>query len=94
MNFRPYDPAWLIDSVKKQFPKEAELHKALALCTQVAGEEPVLYFVDPQSNDWHVARDFRVNDTPKGDVEIDILKDGRIGGLEFLQGEWRSGTFG
>ena len=94
MNFRPFDPAWLVAAAKKQHPAEAKLHDALARCTQVAGEEPVLYFVDPESSEWHVERDFRINDTPKGDVEIDILKDGRIGGIEFLQGEWRAGSFG
>jgi hypothetical protein len=92
--FRDYDPGWLIQAAKAQYPKDAALHAALASCTQVLGEEPVLYFVDPQSTDWHVDRDIRINDTPKGDVEIDLLKDGRVGGLEFLQGEWRAGTFG
>lgn len=94
MQFRPYDPSWLVEAAKKQHPAETALHAALATCTQVAGDEPVLYFVDPQSNDWHILRDVRLNDLPGGDVEIDILQDGRIGGVEFLQGEWRAGTFG
>lgn len=94
MPFRPFDPAWLVEAAKKQHPKETELHAALALCTQALGEEPIIYFVDPHSPDWHVARDVRINDTPRGDVEIDILKDGRIGGIEFLKAEWRAGSFG
>lgn len=92
--FRAYDPSWLIAAARAQHPGDAALHAALERCTQVTGEEPVLYFVDPTSADWHVARDVRINDTPRGDVEIDLLKDGRVGGVEFLQGEWRAGTFG
>ncbi len=92
--FAPYDPAWLVDAAKNQHPAETWLHAALATCTRAIGDEPIIYFVDPQSPDWHVARDFRLNDTPRGDVEIDVLKDGRIGGVEFLKAEWRSGSFG
>jgi len=94
MEFSSYDPAWLVEAAKKQHPAEGWLHEALAKCTRAIGEEPVIYFVDPKSPDWHVARDYRINDTPRGDVEIDVLKDGRIGGIEFLKAEWRSGSFG
>jgi uncharacterized protein YuzE len=91
--WRAYDPRWLVEAAKKAFPNDTALHDALARCTQATGEEPVIYFTDP-NNDWHIARDVRLNDTPKGDVEVDILKDGRIGGIEILMGEWRAGTFG
>lgn len=94
MDWVPYNPAWLVEAAKKNFPAETNLHAALAACTRAKGEEPVIYFVDPTSSDWHVDRDFRINDTPRGDIEIDLLKDGRVGGVEFLQSEWRAGTFG
>ena len=92
-DWKPFDPAWLVAAAMKQFPDEKSLHVALAGCIRAIGEEPIIYFVDP-AKDWHVASDLRLNDTPRGDIEIDILADGRIGGIEFLNGEWRSGTFG
>jgi hypothetical protein len=91
--WRDYDPTWLVDAARKNFPNDQELHRALSQCTKALGEEPVVYFADP-AKDWHIARDVRLNDTAKGDVEIDILKDGRVGGVEILMGEWRAGTFG
>lgn len=91
--WRAYDPAWLVDAAQKAFPADTALHAALRQCTKALGEEPVIYFADP-SKDWHIARDVRLPDTAKGDVEVDILKDGRVGGVEFLMGEWRAGTFG
>lgn len=92
--WKDFDPGWLVQAAKAQHPDEVWLHQALGRCNRILGEEPVIYFVDPTSTDWHVERDFRINDTPRGDVVVDILRDGRVGGLEFLQSEWRAGTFG
>lgn len=44
----PYDPAWLVDAAKREFPADVWLHEALANCTQAAVESVAyIHFVDP-----------------------------------------------
>ena len=88
---KPYDPAWLIKLAKEQLPNQPEIADALKRCTaSVHKTKGCVYFVSPEApnepgSEWQ----FDVNEVlecPKvGDVVLDVLKDGRIGGIEILR---------
>lgn len=62
----------------------------MARCTQCSGEsEAYVHFIDPHNAnqpgaDWQFRENIILETTPYGDVVLDVLQDGRIGGVEFL----------
>ncbi len=85
--WRPYDPTWLVELARSQRP---ELVAALAGCTRArhAGDA-MIHFVSPRRpNQPGSAWQFRENATlehpDQGTLVLDVLKDGRVGGVEFL----------
>lgn len=88
-SWQPYDPTWLVALAKDQLPKEQWLHESLKNCTQVSGEIPMLHFVDPYranqpGSSWQFETNIILDDPQYGDLVLDILKDKRVGGVEFL----------
>lgn len=81
-----FDSSWLLSEAKRQFPEDYELHVAIENCKKVMSG---CYFVDPSrpnrhGSDWQFERSITIEDTVRGDVVLDILKDGRIGSIEYL----------
>jgi hypothetical protein len=82
-----YDPTWLVELARKQLPEQTALIEALANCTRVWKRTPTaLYFVDPTrpnvpGSEWQFADNYIV-DSARGEVSIDVLEDGRVGGIE------------
>ena len=88
--WRPYDPAWLVAHARRQWPDRPQLADAFAACTRARGAGSYqVRFVDPArpnqpGSPWQFDRNEILEDTQFGDVVVDVLKDGRIGGIEML----------
>jgi hypothetical protein len=88
-DWRDYDPTWLVDLAKEQHPNEPDMHTALAACTRAYGDIPYIYFIDSkQTNklgaEWQIGTSFSLDHPEQGELVVDRMKDGRIGGIEFL----------
>ena len=84
--YTTFDNSWLLSSAKNQFPDDIVLHSAIEKCIRVMNG---CYFVDPKNpnkpgSEWQFERSITIEDTLYGDVVLDILKDGRIGSIEYL----------
>lgn len=90
MEWEPYDPQWLVKLAEEQMPEEPELAQALAACTRCTRESAyMVYFVAPSfpnqpGSAWQFDENVILEDPQEGDLVLDVLKDGRIGGVEFL----------
>ncbi|HEX8271302.1 MAG TPA: hypothetical protein VF615_01550 [Longimicrobiaceae bacterium] len=91
MRWEPYDPAWLVALARDSRPDEPWLAEALARCTRAAeGGRAYLYFVDPARPDepgsaWQFEENVVLHHPREGELVLDVLRDGRIGGVEFLK---------
>jgi len=88
--FTKYDPSWLVEAameVKDEYPW---LVDELSKCVKARKESKYYtYFVDPKNpnkpgSEWQFRDNIILEDTKYGDVVLDVLKDNRIGGVEFL----------
>ncbi len=79
----PFDPSRLVAAAQAQRP---DLAAALARCTAGRRESRAyVHFVDPSGPEWIVVETVRLDDRRLGTVAVDVLRDGRIGGVEFLR---------
>jgi len=82
-----YDPSWLVALAREQLPA---LAPALSRCTRALVESKAyIYFVagegaNQPGSEWQFDRNEFLSDPKEGDLVLDVLKDGRIAGLEFL----------
>jgi hypothetical protein len=84
-----YDPEWLVELAREQHPDKPWLAYALSACTRGRHESRAyIYFVDAAApNEPGSQWQFRENvllTTRKGEVVLDILASGVVGGAEFL----------
>ena len=90
MNWEPYDPSWLVRLARAQEPDESWLPLALSHCTSCCWRgRAYVYFVDPSNAnepgaDWQFKENIALYDASEGELLLDILRDGRVGGIEFL----------
>ncbi len=90
MDWQPFDSSWLIDLAKQQMPKETWLVEALSLCTEVAEDSSgtYAYFIPREqadgNTDWDFNKNISLRDPEFGELVLDVLNNGRIGGMEFL----------
>lgn len=90
MDWKPYDPAWLVELARTQRPDLPWLADALAQCTRAADEgRAYLYFADPAGanapgSDWQFEQNVMLEHRKEGTLVIDVLAGERIGGVEFL----------
>ena len=88
--WKPYDPAWLVELAKAQVPEEAWLPAALAACTMARQEsEAYIHFVhrpdsDEPDSEWEAQTDIVLKHPTEGELVLDILEGNRVGGVEFL----------
>ena len=89
LSWKPYDPAWLVKLAQKA--KLPAVAKALACSTKSAeGCPSYIYFVDPKKpnrpgSEWQFKENVILKSPSEGELVLDVLKDGRIGGVEFLK---------
>ncbi|HVH36261.1 MAG TPA: hypothetical protein VM847_19345 [Tahibacter sp.] len=85
-----YDPGWLVDAAAREYPDRPGLAAALARCTRARWESSAyVHFVTARranqpGAEWQFESSLALEDTAHGTVILDILRDGRIGGVEFL----------
>ncbi len=88
--WEPFDPAWLVALAREQLPDKPEIAFALSGIEQCAKYSVASwYFVDPTNpnkpgSEWQFKTNEHVFDVEQGPLVLDVLKDGRIGGVEFL----------
>ena len=88
--WKEYDPSWLVEASKYRLDEYPWLTDALVQCTKAKEEsEFYTYFINrlrpnKKGSEWQFQESITIEDTPEGDVVIDIVKTNRIGGIEFL----------
>lgn len=93
---RSFDPTWLVTAIRRYCPSNPELAEAAARCIRyLSGTELYVHFVSSEDAnvpgaEWQHDYCQVLEETPYGEVVLDILKDGRIGGIEFLHQVYRS----
>ena len=77
LRWKAYDPGWLPE--------------ALAGCTRYGERSRAYYyFVDPSApnqpgSDWQFGRSIVLCHDREGEIVLDILRDCRVGGIEFIE---------
>lgn len=90
MDWKAYDPAWLVDWVRANRADLGWVADALARCTRATeGGRAYLYFVDPADAnqpgaEWQLAENVMLEHPREGTLVLDVLEGRRIGGIEFL----------
>ena len=90
MESRRYDPTWVVELAKAQYPDDGRLHSALAECTTVirfcdcgCGTP---YFVGVEPDDAGERSDFGIRLSLEREdgsaVIVDLLPDGRVACIE------------
>ncbi|HYW10931.1 MAG TPA: hypothetical protein VE871_03215 [Longimicrobium sp.] len=91
MDWKPYDPAWLVDWVRAHRPDLPWLPDALWRCTRAAEDgRAYLRFVDAAApdepgSDWQFAENVTLEHPKEGTLVLDVLTGRRVGGIEFLR---------
>jgi hypothetical protein len=91
MQWKTYDPGWLVAIARESRPDEPWLAEALARCTCAAEESRAyVYFVDPAhpnepGSEWQLEENILLAHPREGDLVLDILRGLRVGGVEFLK---------
>ena len=91
LSWEPYDPAWLVTLANEQYPEDPRYAEALARCTKRSVEsEGYSHFVDPTNcnkpgAEWQFDENIMLESATEGMIVLDVLKDGRIGGAEFVK---------
>lgn len=90
MDWKPYDPTWMVDLAREQSADEPWLTDALARCTRAMEDgRAYLYFVDPiapnePGSDWQFDKNLTLEHPREGTLVLDILTGRRVGGIEFI----------
>lgn len=85
-----YDPKWLIEAAQQSIDQHPWLPAALAKCNKIIDQrDAYIYFVSSENpnqagSEWQFQENIILRNTENGDVVLDILKDNRVGGVEFL----------
>ena len=85
----PYDLGWLAVEAHRQFPGDAALHTAIATAPAARSVgSAYVEFVSPErpnepGSAWQFERNVVLEGTAMGMVVVDLLTDGRLGGIEF-----------
>lgn len=91
MEWKPYDPAWLVEWVRASRPDLPWLPEALARCARAAETgRAYVHFVDPSGpnepgSDWQFEENLLLEHPSEGTLVLDILSGRRVGGIEFLR---------
>jgi hypothetical protein len=88
--WQDFDPSWLVRLAEVQHPRHPQVAAALQTCNRCRPESrSYIRFVDPlrpQQPDmpWQLATSLHLHDSELGPIVLDVLTNGRIGGVELL----------
>lgn len=85
-----YDPGWVVDLARQQYPEDLRLHRALAACTRVVRYCDcgcgTPYFVELSADAAGEDSDFglriALHQEDGASVVVDLLPDGRVACIE------------
>ena len=95
MLWTQFDPTWIANAVRENYPEEKELLNDILKCTScIVQSDSYTYFVDSTNanrpgSKWQFLRSFKINNTPCGNVILDVLKGKKLGGIQFLNKAFR-----
>jgi hypothetical protein len=95
---QPFDPAELVELARRTLPDEPWVAEALTKCTEALVATPYnVYFVDSEEpnepgSEWQFRENVVLDSPADGDIVLDILKDGRVGSIEFVGRKLRDGA--
>lgn len=85
-----FDITWIIDLIREQEPKRIDLVEQLKK-SEITGwvRQPYVRFVSSENAnqpgaEWQFEENIVLEHETEGTIVLDILKDGRIGGIEFI----------
>ena len=87
---KQYNPEWLVKASASRFDEYPWLEEALSCCTETkTANDLYIYFVNgknpnKEKSEWQFQESITIEDTPEGDIVLDIIKTNRVGGIEFL----------
>ena len=87
---KKYNPEWVIKASEYRFDEYPWLKEALSGCTEInTSNDLYVYFVNAKNpnkekSEWQFQESITIEDTPEGDIVLDIIKPNRVGGIEFL----------
>ncbi|WP_143710891.1 hypothetical protein [Saccharophagus degradans] len=88
--WKEYDPTWLVKSAEYRFSEYTWLRDALIACNRAKiRSDYYIYFVNEKKpnkpgSEWQFQESITIEDTPEGDVVIDVIQKNKVGGIEFL----------
>lgn len=98
MEFKPYDPLWMVELAEKQRPDLPWLPEAIAKCTlchkRLQGRKKkciYIHFVDPKSPEWQYKETISLDHPVFGHIKLDVLSENALGGVEFYDRLFSSG---
>ena len=85
-----YDPTWVVDLARQQYPEDHRLHESLAACTRVVRYcdcgcgTPYFVELDPDAlgEDSEFGLRVTLHRPHEADVVVDLLPDGRVMSIE------------
>lgn len=90
MDWKSYDPGWLVELARVQFPQEAWLPAALERCERAAWQsKSYLAFIEREratsrESEWEFGFNLTLRHGDYGELVLDVLRNREIGGIEFL----------
>src|SRR5262249_58818443 len=87
--WKAYNPIWLVELAKDQRPDLPWLAESLTHCTACWRKSRIMsYFVSPDranqpAAEWQFKEVIELVHPEHGRLKLEVLKDGRIGGIEF-----------
>ena len=91
MTNKDFKPNWIIELVKEQEPDRLDVIDALLKCTNGIWESRAYIYFVSQKNvnqkgaEWQFKENIVLEHKKVGTIVLDVLKDGRIGGIEFVK---------
>ncbi len=88
--WKKYDPTWLIRASAYRFHEYPWLEVALTQCIRAKERNDwYTYFVNGSrpnkaGSEWQFQESITIENTPNGDIVIDVVRSNRVGGVEFL----------
>lgn len=90
IKWKTYNPEWLVEIAKKQIPKEHKVIENLKHCIKCFKKSKTYYYFvysenpNKPNSDWQFDQNIILSSKENGKIVLAILKDKKIGGIEFL----------
>lgn len=86
-----YDINWLVELLEEQYPEKNEIIENLKDCKEGSWQSKAyIYFISPDNpnqpdSKWQFKESIVLEHKTEGTIVLDVLKENKIGGIEFLK---------